>query len=294
MRCRRCGAEIPPDATLAQNVRPARCFEDSIYRCSCGAGYSNARDPAARRLIWSAPERNVPAEVAGGLQAVLDASVNVNNREKKRGAFCSETSEDAVTWTVFRALEQLGRLEVVLGDGETAAPDLLLWGVPVSGTACDTIAAALASVSADIGEGVEYRSEPDVTLAWADRIVVVEAKYRSPNERAPNRTGFARYLGRPEFFASGADLAGAGFYELTRNWRIGVELAERLSRSFMLMNLGPPAIEASARAFSKLVNQGNGRRFRFLSWAALLERAEAESPLPAWLSAYTDERGLRG
>jgi hypothetical protein len=70
--------------------------------------------------------------------------------------------------------------------------------------------------------------------------VFVEAKYTSQNDVKPNYKGFARYLGRPKIFAAGdTAVRAAGFYELTRNWRIGADLAERLGRRFTLVNLSP-------------------------------------------------------
>jgi hypothetical protein len=110
----------------------------------------------------------------------------------------------------------------------------------------------------------------------------------------PNYKGFARYLGRPEIFAAGdTAVRAAGFYELTRNWRIGADLAERLGRRFTLVNLGPADLEASAQKFAALTATDDRRAFRYTSWAQLLERAEADGPLPGWCRQYAAERGLR-
>ena len=78
-------------------------------------------------------------------------------------------------------------------------------------------------------------------VLWSDLIVVVEAKFRSPNDCRPGQRGFERYLDRPELFGPTETIAGAGYYELTRDWRIGAGLAESLgSPAFLLVNLGPP------------------------------------------------------
>jgi hypothetical protein len=294
MTCR-CGLTIRPDRDLAAHPRRAFAYANCIYRCDCGAGYSNAASPAHRTLVWSSPERNVPEEVAAGVIDVLRRAVNVANRAAKIQKFCSERSEDAVTWTVVRALGATGRLGA-LGDESPAAetPAVLLWGVPVCGPSAESLAAELADVCAEIGEGASYRSEPDIIVVWAGHIVFAEAKYTSQNDVKPNYKGFGRYLDRPELFAAGAAaVRAAGFYELTRNWRIGVDLAERLGRRFMLVNLGPAGIEGSAQRFAALLATDAERAFRHFSWAQLLERAEMDGPLPGWCRRYAAERGLQ-
>ena len=150
-------------------------------------------------------------------------------------------------------------------------------------------------MSAAIGEGARHRSEPDVIASWPDEVVAVEAKYTSHNDVKPNYKGFDRYLDRPEMFAvDGTAVRAAGFYELTRNWRIGIGLAERLERHFTLVNLGPAGQEASAQKFGALLATDERRAFRFMSWSRLLDRAEADAPLPEWCRRYATERGLRG
>jgi hypothetical protein len=59
------------------------------------------------------PERNVPNEVSGGLNEVLGNALNVRNQTAKRDKFCFSSSEDAVTWTIFRGLEDAHALALV-------------------------------------------------------------------------------------------------------------------------------------------------------------------------------------
>lgn len=86
-------------------VPTATSYEACLYRCSCGRGYSNATRVESRTCIVCSPELNVPAAIRDGLEDVLDASPNTRNLEAKNAKFCFSTSEDAVTWTVFRWLE---------------------------------------------------------------------------------------------------------------------------------------------------------------------------------------------
>jgi hypothetical protein len=297
MTCRRCGRTIDPDPALPAKAKGPSSFVSCIYRCECGAGYSNARDPMQRTLIWSSPGRNVPPEVAAGIETVIGQAVNVINRANKLHKFCFETSEDAVTWTVFRALEAEGLLNVLrdgVPEGTAGTPTTMLWGVPLSDhPAASSVVGGLAEASAALGEGSNHRSEPDVILAWPDRLIFIEVKHLSPNDEKPDRPGFDRYLDRLDIFtAERPAIRASGRYELVRNWRIGVQMAEGLHRPFTLINLGPTRIEASAGEFAALLAQNGDRAFRFLTWEALLERAQTRKPLPEWLSDYVAMRGL--
>jgi hypothetical protein len=55
-------------------------------------------------------DQAIPIEVNDGLDTTLAEALNMRNRPSKRNAFCSASSEDAVTWTVFRGLDVIGRL----------------------------------------------------------------------------------------------------------------------------------------------------------------------------------------
>jgi hypothetical protein len=139
MRCVKCQEPIPPDcevlARLGSN-RTARSYEDCIWRCeACGVGYSNARLERDRRMIHRSAEQNLPEQVHDGLDEVLDGAVNETARSGKRDRLAFETSEDAVTWVVVRALQQQDKLSALLSPEERAdgSASLLLWGAPAGG-----------------------------------------------------------------------------------------------------------------------------------------------------------------
>lgn len=187
-------------------------FENCAFRClRCGIGYSNSRAPEARRLITQEPAANAPVQVRGP-EFVLEHAANVRNRAKKRQAFCSETSEDAVVWTIVSALRQFERLEALADLPQPSdQPDLLLWGASDDGAAGQELAEALRRVCTDLGEAASSLSEPDVVLSVEGHLVFIEAKYGSPNDEQPNSPGFAKYLRNPALFtASSSDVAGTG------------------------------------------------------------------------------------
>jgi hypothetical protein len=294
MTCRACERVIKPNKSLAASLGKRLTVtsrDDCIYRCECGVSYSNARNVDDRVLITASPELNVPKQVRAGLVEVLGQAVNHRNRRNKQMKFCFETSEDAVTWTVFRGLEQQGRLDALVAPQRPLGePRLLLWGVPISGAGGPETASALADVCRSLGETANALSEPDVVVAWSDILVFVEAKFQSGNERRPNYRGFERYLDRPDLFAvSPEEVAADGYYELTRNWRIGTALAESLRiPGFLLLNLGPPEkIEVDADLFGALVARSPAHDFASCSWSDVLEAAQ---PIESWLDRYASER----
>jgi hypothetical protein len=276
-------------------VPAATSYETCLYQCSCGRGYSNAARAESRTCIARSPELNVPAAVRDGLEGVLDASLNTRNLKAKKAKFCFSTSEDAVTWTVFRWLERVGQLGVAAEAAGTRAPtstpDLLLWGAPTGGS--EETRLALVSVLDELGEPSTSRSEPDVVIAWDNLVVIVEVKFRSRNDVKPGYGHFGRYLDRPDLFAlPPEEVARQGLYELVRNWRIGAALAEQTGRRFVLVNLGPRRLASQTPGLASTFAQSTERSFTSLAWSDLLAAARQREPFPRWLKELIAEREL--
>lgn len=64
MDCRRCGAPIASDS-VPERRQAATSWKSALFKCG------------------------------------IDGAVNLQNRKSKREKFCFETSEDAITWTVW-------------------------------------------------------------------------------------------------------------------------------------------------------------------------------------------------
>jgi len=273
-----------------------RDWEGLAFRCDdCDIGFSNSTDPDARVRIVRTPQQAVPEEVQAGLDGALAQALNVRNRASKRNAFCSASSEDAVTWTVFNGLALAGRLPAVLqgagvDDHDPRDSTVLLWGVPVAGPDGDAVRAALVAVSDAFEERPASRSEPDVVMVNETLVMFIEAKTHSRNDRDREAAGWPLYLGdESRFMAPVDEVKKAGYYELTRNWVIGNEVADSLGRDFALVNLGPQKLAKSALEFAALAAITPHRVFRHVRWAKLLDAA---APVPAWLEAYAGRGGL--
>lgn len=289
--CPCCAAELYPRTGYPTQ---ATCFEDCLRRCeSCGIGFSNGRHIQTR--IYSNPLDNIPPEVVPGVEYALTNALNEANRANKKLKFGFSTSEDALTWTVFTFLQasgQLGRTvrEYGLVPDNVDEPSMLLWGVPYPAASPRgaTIRKRVIEICDRLGEKPRRRSEPDVILDFAnDGVVIVEVKYRSGNDQQKFGEKHEKYLSNADAFAEPELIRRAELYELTRNWRIGVELAE--GRPFTLVNLVVKNREPNQiRKFRSGLNYLRGT-FRIATWKDFLSECNP-SQWPLWFREYLDDK----
>jgi hypothetical protein len=285
---------------LAGSPKAATCYDDCIRKCpNCHTAWSNALNNPVRCVDRAT--KNVPREVRNHLNAVLSNSLNERNHGNKLIKFAFETSEDAVTWTVFNGLQNAHLLPQVLqklvADSTlpfSSRPVMLLWGCPVppASKAGAAIRDRLVGVSDAIGENPIYRSEPDVILDFGPAgLVFIEVKLHSGNEIREDAQIFARYVD-PTAFADPAAGTRSGYYELVRNWRLGVDLAD--DRPFFLLNLGPDRIfddkdeAARWREFTTGIGAQANRRFLQVRWSTVQEILS--DPTVSWLRDFLESR----
>lgn len=299
--CPGCGADVGP-AVLARHSGTTRRFDGCDRRCEpCGIGFSNGPVPT---MIYRDPLHNVPVEVRAGAIDVLKRSLNVGARAKKLKCFGFSTSEDAVTWAVFawlarersQALVHLGHR---IGLSPTRPPAVHLWGVRISDGGDVPLAGRIRAVLLGLGESATSFTEPDVMLDFGpEGLAIVEVKHRAGNDVQPaeNAYKFERYVSGTDAFADADRATQAAHYELTRNWRLGHDLAG--PAPFRLVNLGPPSLfELPAKrgldAFESSLALGDARSFVRLSWPDFLTDLQtATGPLPAWLAGWLTQRGI--
>lgn len=283
LACPSCGHVL-----VGQSWKRASSFEDCVRRCDdCGIGFSNARHSPT--MIYRDSAMNVPVEFREGLADALAQALNIYNRPQKKTKFGFSTSEDAITWTVFSAIARSGRSSALWREltGATLdvdeSPSLLLWGVPLE--AGDDrawgVRRMVEGVSDALGEDPRLRTEPDVIVdAGSEGIVIVEVKYRSPNDHKTPDARFDRYLDSRCFIDPAAAKA-TGLYELVRNWRFGCELAR--DRKFALVNLVRRRdLQREQERLSQLIStlaMSGHRRFIPVEWEGLVDRLHlADTP----------------
>ena len=299
MECRQCGATITPRPSFGTKRIVANSWESCAFRCTCGVAYSNSADPTLRKMFVRTPEDAVPAEARNGLSGTLASAVNITNRGSKSGRFCSESSEDAVTWTVFRYLQSSRQLDLVarlVGLHPVGEPNLLLWGAPTAPTdGARALAESLRACSVSLREKVQGRTEPDVVIGWNSVVVFVEVKYRSSNEKNPTND-FPKYLDQVAltdlFCASPAEIREEGAYELVRNWRIGAGVAA--DREFALLNLAPESVTKSTGSFAAQLRCTPTRKFCPTPWRTFLREACGIADAPDWFTDFVNKKELMG
>jgi hypothetical protein len=307
--CAGCGRTVGPVAYVPETKGgppTASSFDSCLRSCpDCNLGYSNASDPGRAVLIHRDPLQNIPEPVRPGADEALASALNIRNRANKRVKFGFETSEDAVTWTVFRYLQESGELGRVieacvpaLKGIAGAEPAVLFWGAPVPARDERSLAirARLAALCSSLGENPESFSEPDVILDFGPAgLVIIEVKYRSPNDnKDAGYGGWPRYLDRSGAFVDEETIRTSGHSELARNWRIGWGIASH--RPLALVNLAPAGVFDEPHGtrltrFERALNQTERKCFIRLPWSRLVDPMRNQPP---WLEAFIAERELCG
>jgi hypothetical protein len=302
LHCPACAKPLEP--VIVPKAPPtAFKYEDCLRRCDgCGVGYSNAKSKPT--LIYQNPLLNLPAESRKGIELAIDESLNKQSRSTKWRRLGFSTSEDAVTWVVFSFLSIHGKSALVrlgqnlFGLSGAGEPQVLLWGspVPIQQDAID-LRKRLIAILDGLGENRDRRSEPDVILDYGPAgLIFIEVKLNAKNDKMPSAgdAKFARYVAKTPAFANRALAIKSGLYELTRNWRIGWDLAG--DRPFRLVNLGKPQLfdkVDSLDLFEDSLAVSTKRGFLRVKWGALLETVRLElGELPPWLTQWLNERGF--
>jgi hypothetical protein len=275
---------------------------DCHRRCSiCRVGISNARRNPT--IIFDDPRLNVPHEVRNGVLQTLSLALNVRNRENKKTKFGFSTSEDALTWTLFKFLSGSRQLAGVLRSAGLPIPDcvtqhdaLLLWGVPIP---MDEelnpngweLRRCLESISDLLGEDPTSRTEPDVIIDFGARgLFIIEVKHRSgTNLKRVHYQGWDRYYATHSPLPYAAAMRFSECYELARNWRFGLELSANPPRPFTMVYLGPDTLFHSGElaAFEAALPTTGTAQFKTLTWNHLVGSI---SERPQWLAKYVQSR----
>jgi len=203
-----------------------------------------------------------------------------------------ERSEDAVSWNVFRSLQEagcLGRLaQAITGDACTAEPLLYLWGICLtkdSFNPMELLIAARKRFESNLPVERPY-TEPDIMLHLPGRyMILIEAKFTSPNTtygRGPRKD--AQSLTLDELLEiyhdpslrildhAWARSQSRVHYQLWRNMLFSEWMAREdhpSTKAFHVNLVRQGFEEASAAEFHALVNPDFKDRFQRLTWEGI-------------------------
>ena len=142
----------------------------------------------------------------------------------------------------------------------------MLWGVPQPPNSHQggLLRKRIVGICDKLGEAPDSRSEPDVVADFGQcGLVSIEVKYKSGNDLQDFDVKHEKYLDGTDAFAVPQLIRESKLYELARNWRIGVELAN--GAPFTLVNLVVKSREPKQIAmFDSGLNHRKGQ-FRVLT-----------------------------
>ncbi len=197
------------------------------------------------------------------------------NRVKRESRMARDNSEDALTWNIFRFLEQSallgGWLESIAGT-PVRNPGIKYWSYCPD---ADDSWPALEAARRTFGETPGRGSEPDLIVESDEAIYWIEAKFQSGNDTCPSDpnnsrqyiTGGDRWFDRVFKSPFGEVAVKQRFYELTRFWLLGSRGAAQAGKQFYLLNLVLDRKEASiGREFGKHIIATEDRQFKRVTW----------------------------
>ncbi|HKL85766.1 MAG TPA: hypothetical protein VJ861_05495 [Treponemataceae bacterium] len=245
-------------------------------------------------VIYADYIMNVPEQVRALLPEIIDKSINVNNRTAKKIKLGFNTSEDALTWTVFRHLQISNGIsaliESITSNKSTGQCVVYYWGTPVTDE--DMIITSkrklLESVLLEIGENDQKMSEPDIIIEDDETLIFLEIKFGSLNDSQDTSEKWKKYDNRRYFKENIMNVPNLREYQLVRNWCIGNMLAEKTGKKFKLINLVFSDKDTNDLAeFKDNLNQTEKSAFKRMNWRILLQdiaQTEESQWLVSWLS----------
>ncbi len=193
-----------------------------------------------------------------------------------------ERSEDALTWNVFRYLDNMNDLLSLCGSirGKRVSElDVIYWSYS---TNLGKQYPLLNEARLEFGETIGGGSEPDLILDTKEALYFIEVKFGSSNYTTPTikkdetiekyykkyRTG-GDCLFNDIFTSSFDEIFIAGYYELLRFWLLGNWMAKKENKEFYLINLTPMFMEEDIETrFGKYIKATPTRKFLRLEWEA--------------------------
>ncbi len=264
-----CTKEVKRQRNAFRTAGEFLCPEHRIFISPSTFEYSDFRE----NLLWT----------TGRDMDLLDAIAGV----KRESRMARDNSEDALTWNVFRFLEQsalLGGWLESIADTPVRNPRIKYWShCPEAKGTWPPLDAARRT----FGEAPKRDSEPDLIVETDDAIYWIEAKFLSGNETSPSNpadskqyiTGGERWFDRMFKSPFGVVAVDKQFYELARFWLLGSWGAAKAGKRFYLINLVRSRKELHVeREFGgHIVIQGD-RQFKRATWEGIYQFVRGSDP----------------
>jgi hypothetical protein len=234
-----------------------RCSEHKIYISPSTYEYDNEID----NLLWK-NETDVTF-----LEDV--------KRVKRESRISRDNSEDAISWNVFRYLENTNQVAKLLSwvtQTEQHLIELMYWSYSEKAHGAWS---ELNKARNEFGENLQRSSEPDLIALTDTALFFIEAKLTATNNTSPsgsnNRTNYL--TGGNEWhnkaFVSDFDTIAikSKKYELFRFWLLGSWLANEMKLDFYLLNVVLTERETDIeKRINPHIRTGSNRQFKRVTW----------------------------
>jgi len=200
-----------------------------------------------------------------------------------------ERSEDAVSWNVFRSLQEAGRLadfvRLATGENYPPEPQLYLWGICVTDDEFDAWPLLIAARNRfENNLPVDRpKTEPDIALHLPGKyLILIEAKFTSPNtfyKRGPRKDKSSLTLDEllslydePQHEILNREAAREVdriFYQLWRNMVFAEWMAQfdgPCTKAYHLNLVRAGYEQENATEFARLITPGFEDRFNQITW----------------------------
>lgn len=199
---------------------------------------------------------------------------------KRESRMARDNSEDAVSWNIFRFLENnsLGdELLSSLTETPVRSSEVIYWSYSQEE---DGAWSELIAARREFGEQEERGSEPDIIVTTDNALFFIEAKLTATNNTTPSdKDDPKKYeVGGGSWFSKvfKTDFKTITVckkkYELMRFWLLGTWMADQLKKDFCLINLVRDAKERNIESlFKSLTKENERRRFMRITWEQIYE-----------------------
>lgn len=223
---------------------------------------------------------------------------------KRESRIARDNSEDALTWNVFRYLENISAVTNLLSQITQVHynhSELIYWSYSSKTKGAWP---ELNKARKEFGENLSRSSEPDLIAVTDKTLFFIEAKLTATNNTFPsNPNNHKKYLmggnewHKQTFVSDFSTVAiQAKKYELFRFWLLGSWLAKKMGLDFYLINLVRAQQERDIEAvFGSHIRAGRERQFKRLSWEEIygyISKNVPESEDKKKITAYFQDKTI--
>jgi len=265
-----CNREVERQRRSFRREKRFMCPDHKIFISPSTFEYESEKD----NLLWKNKDD----------LALLKALKSV----KRESRIVRDNSEDALTWNVFRYLEntnQLANLLSLVGKTSYNNVELIYWSYS---TKTQRAWLELNRARQEFGESLSRSSEPDLIAVTEKSVFFIEAKLTATNNTTPsNQNNHKQYLTggnkwHKKVFRSDFNSVAirAKKYELFRFWLLGSWLAKEMGRNFYLLNIVLSEKDKNIEEifFPHIIQIDGLREFKRLSWEEIYRHIAANAP----------------